>query len=76
MDYNTIASYTYPMETIIPYIGLAYGLFLLGYWTAISILLYHLNRFGLGRHTKRIFYIVLSGSILLTIITSLVYIQI
>lgn len=76
MDYHSIAVYTYPMDTIIPYIGLLYGLFLLGYWIGIAILLYHLKRFGLGRHTKRIFYIVLSGSILLTLITSLVYIKI
>lgn len=64
------------METIKPYIGIMYILFILGYWTALAILLYHLKRYGTGRIAGITFYTILSVSILLTVTASLFYITI
>lgn len=44
-------------------------LFLLGFWTMIFLLMYHLIRFGIGTHPRRIALLMLIGSIVLTILT-------
>lgn len=61
---------------ITQYFGIVLALFLIGYWTGVFMLLYHLIRFGIGTHPRRIAFLLLLGSITLTIITILLYIQI
>lgn len=64
------------MENIKSYFSIIYIVFILGYWLSFGILLYHLKRYGIGRHVKSFFYISLMISILLTVITTLFYIKI
>lgn len=51
-------------------------LFLIGYWTGIFILLYHLIRFGIGVQPRRIAFSMIMGSVLLTIMTVMLLIAI
>jgi len=44
-------------------------LFLIGYWTGIFLLLYHLIRFGIGTHPRRIAFFMIIISLLLTILS-------
>lgn len=44
-------------------------LFLLGFWMGIFLLMYHLIRFGIGTYPRRIAFIMLLGSIVLTILS-------
>lgn len=44
-------------------------LFLMGYWTGIFLLLYHLIRFGIGTHPRRIAFLMIIVSLLLTILS-------
>lgn len=44
-------------------------LFLLGYWIGIFLLTYHLIRFGIGKEPRRIAFIMIIGSVILTIIS-------
>ena len=64
------------METIKPYIGIVYVLFIVGYWTALAILLYHLKRYGSGKIVDITFYVILCISILCTLIASIFYLKI
>jgi hypothetical protein len=64
------------MELIKPYIGIIYLIFILGYWVAIAILLYHLKRYGIGRVVQIAFYAILIVSIILTVVSGLFYLQI
>ncbi len=56
------------MLNIPQFINIIVVLFLLGFWTAIFLLIYHLIRFGLGTHPRRIAFVMLIGSIILTIL--------
>jgi len=44
-------------------------LFLLGFWTGIFLLMYHLIRFGIGTHSRRVAFVMLLGSIILTMLS-------
>jgi Na+/H+ antiporter NhaA len=44
-------------------------LFLLGYWIGIFLLTYHLIRFGIGREPRIMAFIMIIGSVILTIIS-------
>ncbi len=55
-----------PMPEII---NVVVVLFLLGFWTVIFLLLYHLIRFGIGTHPRRVAFLMLMGSIVLTALT-------
>lgn len=58
------------------YAGIILALFLVGYWTGVYMLLYHLIRFGIGTHPRRLAFILLLGSIVLTILAIALYMQI
>jgi hypothetical protein len=60
----------------IPYVELFTYIFLLGYWVGIFILLYHLIRFGIGAHPKRVALILLIGSMVLTVFIIMILTQI
>lgn len=49
----------------------ALGIF--AYWCIVFFVLYHLIRFGVGGQPKKIAVIFLGGSLLLTMITTLLY---
>ena len=44
-------------------------LFLLGFWTGMFLLIYHLIRFGIGIYPRRVAFIMLLGSIVLTVLS-------
>ena len=64
------------MSTTTNYAGIILVLFLVGYWTGVYMLLYHLIRFGIGTHPRRLAFILLLGSIVLTILALALYMQI
>lgn len=49
---------------------------LVAYWVLAYFLLYHLTRFGIGQEPKLLSFIFLLGSLALTIITIIIYVQI
>jgi hypothetical protein len=44
-------------------------IFLVFFWTGILLLTYHLLHFGTGSHPKRIAFIMIIGSVLLTVLS-------
>jgi hypothetical protein len=56
-------------------IGLIFTFALLAYWTCCFLILYHLIRFGVSGQPKKIAVVFLGGSIVLTIVTVLLYAQ-
>ncbi len=48
---------------------------LVAYWVMAYFLLYHLTRFGVGTEPKLVSFVFLLGSIALTIITIIIYVQ-
>lgn len=48
---------------------------LVAYWVLAYFLLYHLTRFGVGTEPKLVSFVFLLGSIALTIITIIIYVQ-
>ena len=44
-------------------------LFILGFWIGVFLLLYHLIRFGIGTHPRRIAFFMIIVSLLLTILS-------
>lgn len=57
------------MPTLSQSISIITVLFLFGYWTGIFLLSYHLIRFGIGTHPRRIAFGMIIGSVLLTIMS-------
>jgi Na+/H+ antiporter NhaA len=51
-------------------------IFLFGYWTGIFLLSYHLIRFGIGTHPRRVALIMILGSVFLTILAIMLTITI
>lgn len=51
-------------------------LFLFGFWTGIFLLSYHLIRFGIGTHPRRIAFIMIIGSVFLTIMSIMLLINV
>lgn len=52
-----------------------FTLAMLIYWTGVFFILYHLIRFGVSGQPKKLAIIFLGGSILLSLITTLFYVQ-
>ncbi len=63
------------MQFIQSYIDIVYTLFILSFWGGVSILLYHIKKFGLGVHAKRIFLLIIIGSIFLSVFSIIIYIR-
>jgi hypothetical protein len=53
--------------------SLVYTFIMLAYWTGAFVIMYHLIRFGVGSHPKKIAIIFLAGSLFLSIITTLFF---
>lgn len=51
-------------------------LFLIGYWTGIFLLSYHLIRFGIGTQPRRVAFAMILGSVLLTILSMMLLLTI
>lgn len=64
------------MPTLSNSIAILTMLFLLGYWTGIFLLSYHLIRFGIGTYPRRIAFIMILGSVFLTILSIMLLIAI
>jgi hypothetical protein len=58
------------------YATFIYAFLLLLYWSGTFVVLYHLIRFGIGSQPKRIAVVFLSGSLILSIITTLFFAQV
>ena len=58
------------------YATFIYSFVMLVYWTGTFVILYHLIRFGVGSQPKKIAAIFLSGSLILSIITTLFFAQV
>jgi hypothetical protein len=56
--------------------GFIFTFGLLVYWTIAFLVLYHLIRFGVSGQPKKIAAVFLAGSLVLTIITVLLYMQV
>ncbi len=57
------------MLSTITYLNILTILFILGYWIGIFLLLYHLIRFGIGTHTRRMALMITIISVILTILS-------
>lgn len=64
------------MPTLPNSIAILTILFLFGYWTGIFLLSYHLIRFGIGTYPRRIAFIMVLGSVLLTILSIMLLVAI
>jgi len=64
------------MLTIANVFGFIFTFVILIYWTMAFLVLYHLIRFGVSGQPKQIAVIFLGGSLVLTIITTLLYAQV
>jgi hypothetical protein len=53
--------------------SLIYTFVMLVYWTGAFVILYHLIRFGVGDHPKKVAIVFLAGSLFLSIITTLFF---
>jgi hypothetical protein len=58
------------------YASFAYAFIMLVYWTGTFVILYHLIRFGVGNQPKKIAAVFLTGSLILSIITTLFFAQV
>ncbi len=58
------------------YATFIYAFLMLLYWCGTFIIMYHLIRFGIGKQPKRIAVVFLSGSLILSIITTLFFAQV
>jgi hypothetical protein len=54
--------------------GFVFGMLI--FWTGVFFILYHLIRFGVGVQPKKISLIFISGSVLLSLVTTLFFIQV
>ena len=59
------------MESLSKSIIIFTTLFLTGYWVGIFLLSYHLIRFGIGTYPRRMAFIMILGSVFLTILSVL-----
>ena len=64
------------MPTLSQAISVITILFIFGYWTGIFLLSYHLIRFGIGTHPRRIAFAMIIGSVILTIMSIMLLIAI
>lgn len=58
------------------YVTIAYAFIMLAYWTGAFVILYHLIRFGISSQPKKIAIIFLTGSLILSVITTLFFAQV
>ena len=58
------------------YATFIYSFVMLVYWTGTFVILYHLIRFGVGSQPKKIAAAFLTGSLILSIITTLFFAQV
>jgi len=58
------------------YATFVFAFIMLVYWIAAFVILYHLIRFGIGSHPKKVAVAFLGGSLILSIITTLFYAQV
>lgn len=64
------------MLTLFNSIAILTLIFLLGYWIGIFLLSYHLIRFGIGTYPRRIAFIMILGSVFLTILSIILLVAI
>ncbi len=64
------------MPTLSNSIAIITVLFLIGYWTGIFLLSYHLIRFGIGTYPRRVAFIMILGSVFLTILSIMLLVAI
>ncbi len=64
------------MLTLSNSIAILTTLFLLGYWTGIFLLSYHLIRFGIGLYPRRLAFLMIITSVFLTVLSIMLLIAI
>ncbi len=65
-----------PTDTINSFISLIFVFAMLAYWTGAFLIFYHLIRFGVGAGPKKLSAFFLGGSLVFTLITMLLFVQI